>query len=172
MITRAHVVVFLVGALCLGWWLRGVGEARCDAAKVAPLVTAIENHNQAAVAGHQVEAKALAAEARQTRHTARLIGEVTIYAKANPTPAACSLDPYRMYRWRAANRGAPADPIGEPDGAAPGDPAATEEREPGGSDGEPYPGGGRVPPAAGALPGPGGVAEENGSGAESHGDSF
>lgn len=166
-------LVTLLAAVGAGaWFSRDDGKVRCQAAQVAPLVTAIQTHNLAAVAGHQVEAKAIAAESRQTAHTARLIGEVTVYAKTNPDPADCSLDPYRLYRWRAANRGATVDPAGQPDGSAAGDPSATEGRQSGGPDGEPYPGGWGVSPAAGAVPGPGGMADENGSGAESHGDSF
>ena len=126
-----------------------------EAARARTVDKAIERHDTAAVAGNGVEKKAIRADSRQETYTRKLAEEARAYVKANPAVAVdCSLDPYRLYRWRAANRGAPVDPAGLPDGLAAGGAAAAGEPVAGGSDGEPHRGGGDVPPPAGTLPRP------------------
>lgn len=155
----AKILATVLAALGLFLWGFNEGKTAArnaqEAARARTVDKAIERHDTAAVAGNGVEKKAIRAESRQETYTRKLAEEARAYVKANPAVAVdCSLDPYRLYRWRAANRGAPVDSAGVPDGAAAGGAAAAGEPVAGGSDGEPHRGGGDVPPPAGTLPRP------------------
>jgi hypothetical protein len=156
---RTLLVLALVAALVFSGYVLGVSreKARQNRHDAVATEKAIERHDEAALVGNVVERKTIARVARQLFHTRTLIREVRINAPVNPLVPGCdgSLDPYRMYRWRAANRGAPVDPAGLLDGAAAGGAAATGEPVTGGSDGEPHRGGWDVSRAAGEVSGAG-----------------
>jgi hypothetical protein len=156
-------ILFLL-LLCGGLFLSGyfIGKADQRTAQQAAIGTAVKDgivtHNEQAIAGNAVEAKALKAIGRQTTYTTQLIQE---QRRAPNPPADCSLDPSRLYRWHAANRGAPVTASGQPDtDPAAGDSSAGQQPS-GGSGGEPHAGSGDVPPGPGAVEGFGGMAGEN-----------
>lgn len=157
MTPRSSLVVELLaflGALYLAYQY-GVNHSQlvCEAAKVQPLVQAIQSHNTKAAAGQRVEKATFAAVAQNNAAFDLLDAEVKKYAEQNRAVADCGLDDDGLRLWRAANAGAGLAGAGQPDGSLPGAAAAAGQRQAGGPAGKPRAGGSDLPQLPQGVPG-------------------
>lgn len=155
------VVILWAGSLVGAYQFGARNTNNASQAKAVPaLVQVIQEHDQKAEAGHQVEVKATRAIARTDAVFDEINNEVLNYAKQNAGVADCELDAAGLRIWSAANANAAPEAEGQgpgqPDGRLPGPPAADERQENGAPE-QSRTGGEAVSQVPGASSRPGGM---------------
>lgn len=163
MTPRLIVLLGILWLVSLLWAYRfGVGNEQnvCEAAKVKPLVQAIEHHDQVAAAGNTIERKTVARVKKTEAIFNGIQQGVFQYAQTHPIASECALDPDGMRLWRAANANTKPDGTGSGHAGMPGAGTAALGQD-AGSAGRSRSDGEGIPPMPGTSPGTGELDQEN-----------
>lgn len=155
---RILAAVLIGIGLFLGGYFTGKSNEHNteEAKKGEALEAAVEKHDEAETVGQEVERQSVVRTAKTESVFNGIQQGVVTYAQTHPAAdhdGHCSLDSDGLRLWRAANDGADAEAAGGGQGGVP-TAAATDEREPGRSAGEPRDGGEGVPPVPGPAQSP------------------